>query len=63
MAYMTDLRWVRGEGEVVMKILMGMVLLRMTVFEGWTVYGFLRGGRGWIWKWLWCHVGVAGWSG
>jgi hypothetical protein len=34
MVYMTDLRWVRGEGEAVMKILMGTVLSRMMVFEG-----------------------------
>jgi hypothetical protein len=37
MAKVTDLRWVTGEGEEVKKILMGAVLSRMMVFEGWMV--------------------------
>jgi hypothetical protein len=62
MAKAMVLRWVTGERVAVRKILMGAVLSVMTVFEGWTVYGlsFLRGGRGCIVKWLWCHKGVDG---
>jgi hypothetical protein len=40
MAYMAILRWVTGEGAVVMRILMGAVLLERTVFAGLGVYGF-----------------------
>jgi hypothetical protein len=48
MAKAAVLRWMTGDWVAVMKILMGAVLSVMTVFEGWTVYGFsfLRGGQG-----------------
>jgi hypothetical protein len=37
MAKVTSLRWGRWKGRAVMKILTVAVLLRMMVFEGWTV--------------------------
>jgi hypothetical protein len=59
MAYVTDLRWRWGDGAAEKKILMWAVLLRMTVFEGLTVFRlFAR--RGCMVKEGWCHVGVDG---
>jgi hypothetical protein len=40
MANMAILRCKVGDGAVAKRILRGMAVLRRTVFEGWTVYGF-----------------------